>query len=1377
MRLWACLMGLWAGLSPIRAHSVHTRGEPPAQAGMGSSFTVNMPGVKPQGQDSYLCTAFKVSDLPVESHPFYITRFEPSQARGERAHHMLFYGCNKPFGYKPGETWDCRHHTVCQEGSSVMYAWAKNAPPTTLPADVSFAMVDTPYFVLQVHYVNSLEEADNTGLQLYYQTQATKYSAGIYLLLRSNLHIPPNVAKTHGDINCQVASSKPIHLFAYRTHAHKLSTVISGYIYSADSDSYTPIAKGNPQWPQAFYPMDQIHTVKSGEFLVAQCTYDTIGFNQSTRIGATAGDEMCNLYLMYYKEDSHAEYKSCFDVQSTKVAENIPKDSDVPLPPNPLLEEHAKHSHLDEDSITTHRSRGKGDLDNPLEEPSSAQEKGGRRKGDLEAPVVDETLTNVKSVEIHMVGAVPTINDDYMCQAFEIKNVLENKCRIYITQFDANANAQRAHHMILQKCRRPLKREGEIWNCLHHSMCDDQSKIMYAWAKDAPPTALPPDVGFSLDADDGFLVLQVHYKHPLDEKDFTGLTMHYTEDRPSNIAGIYLLYRSYLRIPPQVPVVHGNINCRIPTPMTLFAFRTHTHKLGKVVTGYKFKDGEMKEFARGDPQKPQTFYPMKQFETIESGDYLVARCVFNSMSMNDTVRIGATAQDEMCNLYLMYYSPDENNNFHLCGDEQIRHISTLIPEDTQNQIQGELPISYSNEDNSNYLDVNSSAFVPSKIKKKGGSSDHLRFRRHASYSNNHMQPGQIYPQQPIPVQYSYPSQSQYPLPYPMQQVPQNNPPALAPPSSPIQYGFPVMGPNTNNFGLGQYNGGVGGDGFYSQFLPQAGQPDPNLQQQQPQQQFGPRPVNPQDQTKEPNSVTRPSTEATTRKPRPIASIHGVNEGNRKGKQMEKGLYPVPNWPPKITMDKIGQVSGVSLDIYGNPVVFHRGDRIWNFNTFKSNNVYSGDKDKPIKDDTILTLDGAGNIINSWGSNLFFLPHMLTVDKQNNIWVTDVAMHQVFKFQPYGGPTKKPVIVLGDPFVPGRDDRHYCKPTAVAVSDDGKTFYVADGYCNSRIIKYSLRVDKDGYHNVSIVTQWGQANGAGLSITRSPYAFNIPHGLALASDKNLICVADRENGRIQCFNADSGNFVRSLQPPEMGSTVYSVDYAPVGGGRIYAVCGPEPFGVLTGKVTQGYVIDINSGNVLSTFNGDGKGFQKPHDLAVTPNGSIVYEVELQPFKVWKLTDGKTVIPGNALPTYPAVPGSPFQTDGLNPASKLAKESLEKIGNMIPTSGIGATVALASVVLTCLISLCLACRRCRKRGKGTMTAGAKKKGDGKLDLGDLLGRSKEGFQPLKQDDDDEAANLSSDSDDLEEFSVPALRAYELRYRPQIRRHERRETLFLT
>ena len=38
--------------------------------------------------------------------------------------------------------------------------------------------------------------------------------------------------------------------------------------------------------------------------------------------------------------------------------------------------------------------------------------------------------------------------------------------------------------------------------------------------------------------------------------------------------------------------------------------------------------------------------------------------------------------------------------------------------------------------------------------------------------------------------------------------------------------------------------------------------------------------------------------------------------------------------------------------------------------------------------------------------------MITIDKENNVWITDVAMHQVFKFGPYGGPNKKPLVALG-----------------------------------------------------------------------------------------------------------------------------------------------------------------------------------------------------------------------------------------------------------------------------------------------------------------------------------------------------------------------------
>ena len=37
-------------------------------------------------------------------------------------------------------------------------------------------------------------------------------------------------------------------------------------------------------------------------------------------------------------------------------------------------------------------------------------------------------------------------------------------------------------------------------------------------------------------------------------------------------------------------------------------------------------------------------------------------------------------------------------------------------------------------------------------------------------------------------------------------------------------------------------------------------------------------------------------------------------------------------------------------------------------------------------------------------------------------------------------------------------------------------------------------------------------------------------------------ANRENGRVQCLNAQTGKFVRSLQPDQLGSTVYGIDYS-------------------------------------------------------------------------------------------------------------------------------------------------------------------------------------------------------------------------------------------
>lgn len=67
-----------------------------------------------------------------------------------------------------------------------------------------------------------------------------------------------------------------------------------------------------------------------------------------------SGDEMCNLYIMYYTDPSKGSaYDICVDEQMPGLAQNmLPADSDEPLPPNPLLEHHAVHGgHVEQNAV------------------------------------------------------------------------------------------------------------------------------------------------------------------------------------------------------------------------------------------------------------------------------------------------------------------------------------------------------------------------------------------------------------------------------------------------------------------------------------------------------------------------------------------------------------------------------------------------------------------------------------------------------------------------------------------------------------------------------------------------------------------------------------------------------------------------------------------------------------------------------------------------------------------------------------------------------------------------------------------------------------------------------------------------------------------
>lgn len=66
-------------------------------------------------------------------------------------------------------------------------------------------------------------------------------------------------------------------------------------------------------------------------------------------------------------------------------------------------------------------------------------------------------------------------------------------------------------------------------------------------------------------------------------------------------------------------------------------------------------------------------------------------------------------------------------------------------------------------------------------------------------------------------------------------------------------------------------------------------------------------------------------------------------------------------------------------------------------TFNESNIYYLIEYGPIKEKTIYVLDPkTGAIKSGWGSDMFYMPHGMTIDAHGNYWITDVAMHQAFK---------------------------------------------------------------------------------------------------------------------------------------------------------------------------------------------------------------------------------------------------------------------------------------------------------------------------------------------------------------------------------------------
>jgi peptidylamidoglycolate lyase len=290
---------------------------------------------------------------------------------------------------------------------------------------------------------------------------------------------------------------------------------------------------------------------------------------------------------------------------------------------------------------------------------------------------------------------------------------------------------------------------------------------------------------------------------------------------------------------------------------------------------------------------------------------------------------------------------------------------------------------------------------------------------------------------------------------------------------------------------------------------------------------------------------------------------------------------VKDWPQLPAGVQLGEVPGVDVDANGHVFVFHRPGR-----------GFEPGATALLTEPAVLEIDAdTGKLIASWGANMFLVPHGITVDGANNIWVTDVGLQQVFKFSHDG----RRLLTLGEPRVGAWDGMHFNQPTDTAIRPDG-SFYVSDGYVNSRVARF----DREG----KFLQEWGK-KGAGSS------EFSNPHGLAFGSGGDVM-VADRENSRIQVFDR-SGAFKRQWLGARDRGRVFAV--AADAAGAMYvgvrrADYEPSTNGVLKLDRDWRTVASIGFGAAGDPV------FNAVHDIAVGRDGSI-YVAETRTRRVVKL----------------------------------------------------------------------------------------------------------------------------------------------------------------
>lgn len=297
--------------------------------------------------------------------------------------------------------------------------------------------------------------------------------------------------------------------------------------------------------------------------------------------------------------------------------------------------------------------------------------------------------------------------------------------------------------------------------------------------------------------------------------------------------------------------------------------------------------------------------------------------------------------------------------------------------------------------------------------------------------------------------------------------------------------------------------------------------------------------------------------------------------------------------PKPFPDRwvIGGLGGVCVDGKDHVFILNRQD------------VLDADLNAGHLAPSIIELDSAGNVVNSWGDPNLIDPrlHSCYVDKNDNVWIASAPSGMVQKYSHDGSKLlfqigKKGVFDSSDGTDNGQplnsNAARFFMPSSIYEDPQNGDVYVSDGESprgNRRIAV----MDRNG----TFLRQW------------QPEGMRTVHCLSVSND-GFVYVCNREVSRIQVYDK-MGKFLKHIEvpwkpytmpgdgtPKETGGAAVSLDLSRDSNQRLMYL--------INQNNSEIEIINRETGTIVSSFGRAGHfpgHFDQPHGIAVDSRGNI------------------------------------------------------------------------------------------------------------------------------------------------------------------------------